>query len=111
MSGFERVEFVLWTNQAGKVESSREPFMAPSGHVTRVDIGGVVKEGRIISLVCPSQGACRCWVVNMTLELFAERKMSGCSPLSRDGSKEGCNCSRCDGRSVGGLGKDAKEIS
>lgn len=108
-SGFDPVEPVRWTDQAGKVESSGEPFMAPSGHVTREDIGDGESEGRIINLGCLSQGACRCWVVNTTLELFAERKMSGRSPLSREGSKEGCNYSRCNKHSVGGLGKEAKE--
>lgn len=85
--------------------------MAPSGHVTREDIGGRETEGRIISLGCLLQGVCRCWVVNMMLELFGKRKMSGRSPLSREGRKEGCNCSRCSGRSVGGLGKDVEEIN
>ena len=110
-SGFERVEHVRWTDEARKVESSGEPFMAPSGQVTCMYIGGEVKEGRLIILGCPSQSACRCCVVNMTLELSTERKMVGRSPLSREGSKEGCNCSRCGGRSVGGLGKEVEEIS
>ena len=103
--GLEHVECVRWTDQAKKVESSREPFMAPLGHVTCMDIGGKGKEGRNI-LGCPVRGACRCCVVNSMSVFFVECKRVGHSPLSREGSKEGCNCIRCDGCNVGGSGKE-----
>lgn len=102
MSGFKCVDPIWWMDQARKVESSEDHFMASLGHGTCEDIGGGEMDGRIISLGFLSQGACRCWVVNTTLELFAEQKMSGHSPLSREDSKEGCNCNRCGGCSVGG---------
>ena len=50
-------------------------------------------------------------MLNTMLELVARWTMSGRSPLSREGNKDGCNCSRCGGRSFGGSGKDAEETS
>ena len=102
MSGFKCVELVQWIVQAGKVESSWETFMAPSRHVTCEDIGGRETEERIIHLVCLSQGACRCWVVNMMLDLVVEWKMSDHSTLFMEGSKEGYSFSWCGGCSLGG---------
>ena len=109
--GLARVELVRWMDQAEKVESSREPFMAPSRRGKCMDIGGRVKVERSITLGRPLQGACRCCVVNLTLKVSEAWKMAGLSPLSTEGNKEGCNCSECRGRSAGGLGKEVEEIS
>ena len=83
--------------------------MAPSEHVTHMDIGGKVKEGRNF-MGCLVRGACKSCVVNMMSGFSTERMMAGHSPLSREVSKERCNYSQCGGRSFGGLGKEVEEI-
>ena len=45
------------------------------------------------------------------LEWVAGVRMSGCNPLSREDSRDNCNCSRCGGRNYGGSGKDAEEFN
>jgi hypothetical protein len=85
--------------------------MAPSGHGTRMAIGGGLKGGRIITLGRPLQVSFRCRVVNSTSKDSETCKMAGLIPLSKEGSKEGCNCIRCGARSVGGSRKEAEEIS
>ena len=74
--GLDHLEPVQWMDQEVMLESSGEPFMSPSGHVTCEDLGGGETEERIIHSVCLSQGACRCRVVNTTLELVAGCTMS-----------------------------------
>ena len=76
-----------------------------------MDISGGLKGGGSITPGHPLQGACRCRVANSTSKASDTWKMVGLSPLSREGNKEGCNCSRCGGRSAGGSGKEAEEIS
>lgn len=85
--------------------------MAPSGRDTCMDISGGSKGGRSISSGCLLQVSCRCSVVNSTSKVSEEWKMAGLIPLSKEGSKEGYNCSRCGGRSAGSSRKEAKEIS
>ena len=58
--GLERVEIVGWTDQARDVESNGEPFMAPSGCVIRMAIGGGSKGGRSITLDRPLQVSFSC---------------------------------------------------
>ena len=76
-----------------------------------MDISGSSKGGRSITPGRPLQGACRCSVVNLMSKVSEAWKMAGLSPLSREGGKEGCNCSWCVGYSVAGSGKEEEEIS
>ena len=52
--GLVRVESVWSKDEAVMVESSGEPFKAPSGHVTCEALGGSEMEKRIIHPVCLS---------------------------------------------------------
>ena len=45
------------------------------------------------------------------LELIAGWMMSRQSPLSREGSKNGCKCNWCGGRNFGSFSKDIEETS
>ena len=76
-----------------------------------MDIGGILKGGRSITPGHPLQGACRCRVANLASKASDTWKMAGLSPLSKEGSKKGCNCNQCRGRSANNSGKEAEEIS
>lgn len=108
--GLKHVRTIQWTNQESAVESSGEPFMAPSRRVICMAIGCKFKGGRSITLDRPLQVSFRCKATNSLAKAKGKWKMEGQSPLSREGSKEGCNCSHCGGCSVGGLGKEVEEI-
>ena len=56
----ERVETIRWLDQAKDMESSREPFMAPSGCGILMSIGGISKVGRSITLGRPLKVSFRC---------------------------------------------------
>ena len=107
--GLARVEFVWWTDGMVMVESNRDPFMAPLGHVPCRDLGAGGIEERDIRFVGLLQGECRGRVVNMKLAQVVGERMSRRSPLSMEDNKDSCNCSRCRGRSYGGSNKDAEE--
>ena len=109
--GLEHVETVRWMDQARVVESSGEPFMAPSGRGICMAIGGGSKGGRSITPGHPLQVSFRCRAVNLSSKATGMWKMVGQITLSRKGSKEGCNCSQCGGRSASGSRKEAEEIS
>lgn len=85
--------------------------MAPSGHVSCKVLGGGEMEERAICSTGLSQSACRSRVVNWSLTLGAGWTMSGRSPQSMEGSKDGCNCSQCGGHNFGGSRKDLEETS
>lgn len=58
--GLVRVELVQWIDGTVMVESSREPFMAPSVYVPCKPLGGGEMEERNIHFVSLLQGVCRC---------------------------------------------------
>ena len=89
----KHVRTVQWTDQESVVESRREPFVDPSGRGHSMVIGGRSKGWRSITLGRPLQVSFMCRVANSSLKDMGKWKMEGYVPLSREGSKEGCNCS------------------
>ena len=85
--------------------------MVPSRRGLSMVIGGGTKEWRSIapSLLLSVPFLCR--EVNSPFKDSSEWEMVGRSPLSREGSREGCHYSRCGGgRVAGGSGKEAWEV-
>lgn len=76
MHGLARVESIWWTDEMVLVESSRDPFMPPLGHVPCKALGGGETEGREIHFADLLQGGCRSWVVNKILAQVARVRMS-----------------------------------
>lgn len=86
------------TGRQRRMESSREPFMAPLGHVPGINIGGIGVMGGNISLgSLLLQGKRRRRVVQRRMEWVAEQRASGHSPMSMEDSKDDCNSIRCGG--------------
>jgi hypothetical protein len=109
--GLVRVEIVWWVDGKAMVESSGEPFVAPSGHAPCKTLGVGETEERSIHSVGLLHGVCRCQVTNRKLALVVGGMMLSRIPLSTEGSKDGCNCSRCGGCNYGGSGKEAEETN
>ena len=89
------------------MESSREPFMAPSGQGP----GGNIEDRRVtggksILGILLLQGKCCDKVVQRSMDRAGEQGMSRRSPVSMDDSRDGCHCSRCGGCSDGGSSKE-----
>lgn len=94
-----------------KVESSKEPFMAPSGLDLGENIGSTSVTGKNILFAIMWQVWRERWVVHRSLELVVKLRMM--ESMSRSDSQDGCsyNCSRCVGRSFGDAGKEVEELS
>jgi hypothetical protein len=75
--GLVCVELVWWTNGTVMVESNRDPFMVPSGHIPCKALGGSEMEERNICFSSLLQGIRRCRVVNKKLTLVAVVMMLG----------------------------------
>ena len=99
------------TVRGPKVESSREPFMAPSRLGLGENIGSTRVTGKNILFVVLWQVWSERWVVHRSLDLVAKLRMM--ESMSRSDSRDGysCNCSRCVGRSFGDACKEAEELS
>lgn len=81
--------------------------MAPSGLGSAGNIGGrgVAKgESRFGLLLLQAKYSNR--VTEREMEREGDQSMSRNSPVSMEDSRDGCHCSRCGGRSVGGLSKE-----
>ena len=76
MHGLVRVELVWWTDRKAMVESSGEPFMAPSRPALCKVLGGGEIEERHTHSIGLLQGVYRCEVVNRKLTLVAGGMMS-----------------------------------
>ena len=103
------VECVGWTAKTVMVVSSREPFMAPSGHAPCKDLGGGGLMENDINLASLLQGESRSQVVPRKLEWVVGVRMSGRSPLSMEENSDGCSCSRSGGNSNSGMREDDDE--
>ena len=110
-SRFKRASTGRWTVQARGMVSNGEPFMVTIGRGQSKLIGGGKSERRGLapSIFMPVSSLCR--AVEYQTKEVGKWSMVGCNPLSREGSREGCNYTRGGGNQVaGGSGMDAKEI-
>lgn len=98
---------IRWKVSKGGMESNGAPLMAPSR----------CGRSRFNEGVCEDQGYCALGVLIQALvdrvvvlqfRSPKSKEMAGCSPLSREGSREGCHCSRCAGGQ--GAGSTEKEV-
>ena len=111
LHGKARMNVVGRTNGKVRVESSREPFMDPSGHALGKNIGRGEVIGINIPFVGLLQGKHRSRVVHKQLERVAKLRMSGCISTSMEDSRDDCNCSRYEGGSYGGSSKEEEKFS
>ena len=91
------------------MESSREPFMAPSGQgpggnigACRVTGGNVILGILLLYFVVAGCGR----VEQRSMERAGDQRTSRHNPVSMEDSREGCHCSRHRGWSDGGSSKE-----
>ena len=91
---FKHVSIGRWMVQDRGVVSSGEPFMVPSGCGQSKVIGGgkSTRRGLALGILTPDLSLCR--AVEIQTKGSGTWSMVGCSPLSREGSREGCNYSQ-----------------